>query len=163
MIAVLVNTKKVTGRRKLRFESYKELLSDVEQLAAAEVQTLGNWSFGQILKHLAVAVDSMIDGGPFSLPVPVRFLMNFMMKKRMLTRTLSPGFKLPKSARALVPDEISVEEGLGLLRAAIDRLDKETKRAPHGAFGELSPLEWDQFQLRHCEMHLSFVVPVDAG
>lgn len=162
MSAVVVNTKIVTGRRKLRFESYEEVLTDVEHLAAGEVRLLGNWSFGQILKHLAVAVDSMIDGGPFNMPAPVKFLMNLMMKKRMLTRSLSPGFKLPKSAQALVPDETSVEEGLELLRVAIDRLHKETKRAPHGAFGVLSPLEWDQFQLRHCEMHLSFVVPANA-
>jgi hypothetical protein len=162
MSAIVVNTKKVTGRRKLRFENYEEVLTDVEQLAAGEVRSLGNWSFGQILKHLAVAVDSMIDGGPFNLPAPVKFIMNLLMKKRMLTRRLSPGFKLPKSAQALVPDETSVEEGIELLRVAIDRLHKETKRAPHGAFGVLSPVEWDQFQLRHCEMHLSFVVPANA-
>ena len=154
--------RKVTGRRKLRFESYEEVLTDVEQLAAGEVQSLGNWSFGQILKHLAVAVDSMIDGGPFNMPAPMKFIMNLMMKKRMLTRGLSPGFNLPKYAQALVPDETSVEEGLELLRVAIDRLHKEKKRAPHGAFGVLSPLEWDQFQLRHCEMHLSFVEPANA-
>ena len=76
MSAVVVNTKIVTGRRKLRFESYEEVLTDVEHLAAGEVRLLGNWSFGQILKHLALAVDSMIDGGPFNLPAPVKFLMN---------------------------------------------------------------------------------------
>jgi hypothetical protein len=161
MSATEVNTKKVTGRRKLRFESYDEVLTDVERLAAGEIRSLGNWSFGQILKHLAVAVDSMIDGGPFNMPAPVKFLMNLIMKKRMLTRTLSPGFNLPKSAQALVPYDTSVEEGLELFRVAIDRLKNETIRAPHGAFGVLSPSEWDQFQLRHCEMHLSFVVPAN--
>ena len=35
MSAAVVNTKKVTGRRQLRFESYEEVLTDVEQLAAS--------------------------------------------------------------------------------------------------------------------------------
>ncbi len=156
-----INTRQVTGRRTLRYESYEEALADVEKLAAGEVRTLGNWSFGQILRHLAVAVDTMIDGGPFNMPAPVKFFMRLLMKKRMLTQTLSPGFKLPKSAASLVPQETSVEESLELFRAAVERAKTETRRAPHGGFGVMGPGEWDQFQLRHFEMHLSFVVPVN--
>jgi hypothetical protein len=50
-----VNTKSVTQRREVTFTSYDDLLTDAMQLAAGEVITVRNWSFGQILKHLATA------------------------------------------------------------------------------------------------------------
>ena len=61
----MVNTKTVTGRRELRYDNYDELLADAERLAGKEVRTLGNWSYGQILRHLARSIDAMIDGAPF--------------------------------------------------------------------------------------------------
>lgn len=161
MSAAEVNTKSVTGRRKVHYDTFDDALADAERLAAGNVQTLGNWSYGQILKHLAMAIDTMIDGAPFGLPAPVQFVMRLLMKKKMLTRTLSPGFKLPKKAQRLLPAETSTEEGMELLRAAIERVKSETKRAPHPGFGVMGPGEWDEFQLRHFEMHMSFVVPAE--
>ena len=156
-----VNTKTAVGRRKPHYDNFEDALADAERLASMEVRTLGNWSFGQILKHMSVAVDMMIDGGPFKFPKPVQFILRLLMKKKMLTQTLSPGFKLPKSANALLPVETSVADGLKLFRTAVQRAATETKRAPHGAFGVMGTGEWDQFQLRHLEMHMSFVVPTN--
>lgn len=48
-----VNTRKVTGRRKLRFETIDDLEEESERLATADFECLGNWSLGQILSHLA--------------------------------------------------------------------------------------------------------------
>ena len=60
-----VNTRKVSGRRKLRFETMAELENEVEQLANADVECLGNWSLGQILTHLARVMLTAVDGtGP---------------------------------------------------------------------------------------------------
>ncbi len=157
-----INTKNVKGRRRVHYDTYDDALADAEQLASGEVRTLGNWSYGQILRHLAMAVDTMIDGAPFRIPKPVQFMMRLLMKKRMLRETLSPGFRLPKRASALVPPDTSVEEGLQMLRTAIERLSTESKRAPHAGFGVMTPEEWDQFQLRHFEMHMSFVLPADS-
>lgn len=159
MSAATINTKGVTGRREVHYDTFDDALADAERLASGEVQTQGNWSYGQILRHLAVAVDTMIDGAPFKLPLPIQFVMRLIMKKRMLTKPLSPGFKLPKKAAMLVPEETSVEEGMELFRAAIQRVKTETERAPHPGFGVMGPGEWDQFQLRHFEMHMSFVRP----
>jgi hypothetical protein len=48
---------------------------------------------------------------------------------------------------------------LNELRAAIDRLNREPKRAPSPVFGKMTREEWDQLHLRHAELHLSFFVP----
>ncbi|MEZ5939907.1 MAG: DUF1569 domain-containing protein [Planctomycetaceae bacterium] len=154
-----VDPTKVTGRRELRYETFDELLADAEQQAGAETVALGNWSKGQIFRHLAMAIDTMIDGPPFKLWAPVRWLLAFFLKKRMMARTLDPGFKLPKSASAFLPPETSPQEGLELLRKAIQRIKATDDRAMHGGLGYLTKEEWDAFQLRHCEMHMSFIVP----
>lgn len=54
---MLLDTKKVTGRRLVRIESFDELLADAERHAAVPTRTLSNWSVGQIYKHLAKASD----------------------------------------------------------------------------------------------------------
>ncbi|MEZ6137548.1 MAG: DUF1569 domain-containing protein [Pirellulaceae bacterium] len=153
----MVKTKNVVGRRKVRYDSYEDLLGDAQALTSSEVRTLGNWSFGQILVHVAQAIDSSIDGAGFALPWPLRWAMTLLMKKKFLSQALPPGFK---SSPSFIPaDDVSVENGLALLQKAVARQGLETKRAPHPAFGSISAHEWTDFSLRHAEMHMSFVVP----
>ena len=154
-----VNTKEVTGRRQVRYNSYDDLLADAERLAAGNVRTLGNWSYGQILAHLTKAFDSMIDGHTFMMPFPLRLFMKFTMKKKMLADAIPAGFQIPKKASSVLPGPTNTQEGLELLRKAIGRVKTESTRTPHPAFGAMTSDEWDAFQLRHCELHMSFVVP----
>ena len=158
-----VDTKTVAGRRTVRYESYDDLLADAERLAGGKVTTIGNWSYGQILDHLAKALGTMIDGIEFRVPLPMRLMMMVFMKKKFLNETLPPGFKIGPSARAVLPEDISVEEGLDRLRTAIARAKSESKRAFHPALGNLPTHQWDQFQYRHCELHMSFVLPAEAA
>ncbi|MCA9053080.1 MAG: DUF1569 domain-containing protein [Planctomycetaceae bacterium] len=126
--------------------------------------TLGNWSQGQIYKHMALAINMMIDGASFNLPAPLRWVFWTFMKKRMLTRTLDPGFQLPQKAASTIPSaDTTVLEGLDLLRQAVARIKSTDQRATHPGFGQVPREEWDAFQLRHCEMHMSFIVPADSS
>ena len=157
-----VNTKKVTQRRDVHYDSYDELLADAEHLASGDVHTVGNWTLGQILTHLAQSLDSSIDGTNMKFPwLMKKIILLFINKDKMLREPLSPGFKIPKKGEAqFIPDpSISTEEGLAALRAAIKRCQTETLRAEHPAFGELTREEWDKLHLRHAELHLSFAVP----
>ena len=151
-----VVTKKVQGRRTVRYETLDELLAEAEQLATSDIRTLGNWSLGQNLKHIAMALDSSIDGSDFMLPTPVRFLMSLFMKRKFLTKSIPAGFK---STVKFIPDETSTEDGLTALREAVARQKQESKRVPHPGFGKLTNKEWEDFNLRHAEMHMSFIVP----
>jgi hypothetical protein len=49
-----VATKSVTGRRQLQFNTIDEILADVERLNQGQIKALGNWSSGQVLKHLTI-------------------------------------------------------------------------------------------------------------
>lgn len=151
----MINTKKVEGRRDVHYSSLDELLADAQRFTSENVRTLGNWSPGQIFKHLAGSLDSSIDGAGFSFPAPVQWLMSLLMKRKFLTKTISAGFKSPDR---FIPKETSVEEGLASLEKAIARQKKESNRAPHPGFGKMTNAEHDLFHLRHAEMHMSFLV-----
>ncbi len=69
------------------------------------VQTLGNWSAGQIFKHLADAIESSIDGSGFVLPLPIRVVFTALMKRKYLYDSLPAGFK---AAKKFQPEPIEV-------------------------------------------------------
>ena len=155
-----VNTAKVAGRRTLRFNSFREVLADAEKLSQVPVRCLGNWSLGQIFKHLAEGIHMSIDGTKFKTPLLLRIIGPLLFKRRILNKGMSPGIKLPAdAAKQLVPGETSTEEGLKSLRLAIERAENEEKRAPSPFLGKLTREESDKVHLRHAELHLSFVAP----
>lgn len=85
----LVKTSKIKGRRVVRYETFDEILEDAERLAKIPTKTLGNWSVGQIYKHLAKAGDVLIDGPPFSAPAPIRWILSTFLKRKLLATSLS--------------------------------------------------------------------------
>lgn len=159
-----VDTKHVRGRRTLRFESLDDILTDANRLADVEVDTLGNWSLGQILAHLAKGLNLAIDGSPKLAAWHIRFVARTLFKRRFLTKGLPAGFQLKSQAAKLLSpeDDVTVEEGLSALMQAAKRWEQDPTRHPHIALGELTLTEWDQLQCRHAELHLSFVLPIEA-
>ena len=156
-----VDTQNVPGRRTVHYASFDDLLADAERLAAGDVRMVGNWSLGQVLMHLATAYEMSIDGFPSALPALIRFMIRMTMKKRFLTKTMPAGFNLPSKATALIPDETDAATGCKALRRAVDRLGQESKRVPNPGLGTLTTDEWNQFHLRHAELHMSFAVPAE--
>jgi hypothetical protein len=156
-----VDTKKVAGRRVLKFESLDAIAREVEMLARArEIRTLGNWSAGQNLAHVALTMTRSLDGFPGNFPWVVRAMMGLLMKGYVLNKPMAPGFKAPKRA-GLSPEAVSTEEGLARMRGALARMKVETQRAPSPMLGKLSVEEWDRLHCRHAELHFSFLVPVE--
>ena len=156
-----VNTKKVSGRREVHYNCVDELLADAERLAEKGYRQLGNWSLGQIAKHLAFSMRTGLDGADYVPSWFVRFVAKNFLKKRMLSKPFSPGFKPSTKITATsesppIPDE----EGLDALREVMRRWKSEPGRLAHPFFGPLSDEEWDQISLRHGELHMSFLVPI---
>lgn len=160
-----VDTAKVTGRRELHFEWIDEILDEAERIAAAsQVRTLGNWSPGQIMQHLAAGMHVSIDGSPHRPPWYLR-LVGPLVKRRVLTKGMSPGFQLRarESQSQGAAEVITTESGLAALREAIRRMRREAHREPHVFFGKLTYQEWEQLHLRHAELHFSFLLPEPAS
>jgi hypothetical protein len=153
-----VESAKVQRRRGLHFSNYDELLAEARSLASGPTRQLGNWSLGQICQHLAKAMDMAIDGPPYKPSLLLR-VVGPLVKKRVITRGMSPGFKLPKNAGSLIPQAAETAAGLGALETAVARLERTPQRLPHFVFGPMTREEWDQLHFRHAELHLSFIVP----
>jgi hypothetical protein len=145
-------------RRKVQYNSPADFLAEAEAAAANSARTTGNWSLGQIFEHLATAIDKSIDGFGFTTAWPVRLVGRHVLKPRFLRNGMPAGFQLKgRAAEVLVPPETPVAAGLDHLRRSIARLQTETRRAPHPAFGPMTTDEGTQLQLRHAELHMSFV------
>lgn len=158
-----VNTRRITDRRQLRYESFQELIADAECLAHSEVVTLGNWSLGQIFLHLARSMHASIDGLEAKVSWSWRLAAQLWYGRRLLSGPMPAGMQLPsKAADLLSPELVSTEDGFAALREALERLGFETERAAHPILGEMSLDQWDNFHLRHAELHMSFVVPINV-
>lgn len=154
-----VDTKTATGRRNVRYQTVDDLLADAERLAAMNARTIGNWSLGQILGHIAIAYNMGTKQAPMMFPAPMRFLARTFMKKRMTEGPIKPGFKVPnRFAARVLPKPMSVEEGVDALRTAIARWKATPTRCVHPIFGNLTNEEWEKLELRHAELHMSFVM-----
>jgi hypothetical protein len=101
---------------------------------------------------------------PFRAPWPVRTIAKLFLKNKFLNQTLTPGFQIPASAKSIVyPDENkTLEAALEHLRLATARCKGEPHRADHPLFDKLPRDDWDRFNFRHAEMHMSFVQPATA-
>lgn len=155
-----INTRRVAGRRDVRYESFDDLLADAERVTSSPRRTLGNWTVAQILGHVAVSLNQSIDGLDMPVPAPVRWIARLLFKRRFLTRPQLPGFIFPERLKPLleVPADTTPDAALQQLRHAIQRVQREPHRAPNVLLGQLTRAETDAFHLRHAEMHMSFIV-----
>src|SRR5262245_16988412 len=150
-------------RRAIRYVSLDEFQADAERLARGKFRTVGQWSYPQILDHLARSMTASLDGFGFKAPWWARTLIAPLVKNSFLTKTMRAGFKLPQSAKSLVPaGDASLPAALESLRLAMTRCTHETPQAEHPFLGKLASQEWNSLYLRHAELHMSFVVPDES-
>jgi hypothetical protein len=147
------------NRRTVHYEQISDLLDDARQLAAEQHQTIGNWTYPQILEHVAQAIDMGFDGTDFKAPWLLRTVAS-LFKNSVLTNPMRSGYRLPKSATNLLPDpEVALDDALAHLVHAVGRFEREDPDHPHPFLGRLTRGKYLQLHLRHSELHMSFVVP----
>lgn len=152
-----VKTTKVAGRRQLKFENCQQVLDDVRSLAAQPYRQLGNWSLGEICHHLAKGFDMATTETKAQFPWWLRTLGPFL-KKWVISHPFVPGFTAPKGGGLIAnPQEAAV--GVAALEQAMARFGDAGELRRHPVFGPMSRDEWHRFQMRHCDLHLSFLVP----
>jgi hypothetical protein len=148
-------------RRRLRFESIDDVLKEVDRLAeldrAGRLTCLGNWTFGQIIGHLATWSEYAFTPAPLKTPWFIRVILK-MRKNRMINGEMPAGVKIPGVPHGTLGTEpAALDVSLPRYRAALERLRREAPTAPSPAFGMLTQEESIKLNLRHAELHLGFV------
>lgn len=159
------NTKQVTGRRELRFDSFDDVLADAEQVTFQPHHTLGNWTAAENLDHMAIPIEWATDGYPAGMSAPLFFkVVGPMLKGRFLKKGFPAGIEPPPTMAGFgTPREnISLEDAMQRLRTAIERFKANGTIEKNLLVGRMSKPQWEQFNCRHCELHLSFIVPGDS-
>jgi len=163
-----INTAKVTDRRKIRFDSMDDLLADIERIVAADrdgnLRRTGNWTAGQALGHVATWIDYAYEGYPFhGVPWFVKLILK-LKKKSYLQKGMQAGIRIPKTEGGTYGTQaLKVEEGADRLRKALARLKSgEPARFESPAWGKMPYNERVALNLRHAELHLSFLHPGSA-
>ena len=158
-----VDTAKVATRRELRFATIDELRAEIDRIEAADqsgtLSQHGNWTAGQIFGHLAAWINYAYDGFPIQPPPWLIRIILRMQLKRYLKRGFPSGVRIPKVREGTTATEpLSIAEGLQRLRVALQRLESD-EPATHAspAFGPMSHADRIQLNLRHAELHLSFL------
>lgn len=164
MLMTTINTAKVSDRRRPRFTTVDELLADVDRIVAAEragtLRRTGNWTAGQVFGHLATWINYAYEGFPFRPPWFIRWILR--KKKAVYLRDGMPaGVRIPKVQNGTFgTEELSTDEGAARLRRALLRLKSgEPAKFESPAFGTMSQEERTALNLRHAELHLSFLHP----
>jgi hypothetical protein len=161
-MATSVDTSKVK-RRDLNFESVDDALAELGRIMEADqagrLRTLGNWTPGQVMGHVAAWIDYGFDGYPID-PPPwfVRWILRMRLKK-YLHGKLPAGVRIPRIENGTVGTEpYSTVEGGERLRRALQRFQRgEPAKYDSPAFGPMSPEDRVQLNLRHAELHLGFL------
>lgn len=158
-----VDTGKVADRRKLRFSSLADLRAEVDRIAASEragtLRRAGNWTAGQTIGHLATWMSFCWTPCPLKPPWFVRLIVG-RMKNRYLNVGMRPGVRIPRVEGGTVGTKpMKLDEAVADYKAAIDRLERENPACPSPLFGMLTRDEATRLNLRHAELHLSFLHP----
>lgn len=156
-----IDTKRASGRREVHYRTMQDLLDDVERISAGPYRTVGNWSLAQICAHMSKALNLALDNGQIATPWIVRVLARLLFKRRLIEGPMPAGFKVRgAAARILIPGEdAGLDESLAALRASVARWQQGAPTHPHFILGPMTPAQWDSLQLRHAELHMSFVQP----
>ena len=146
-----------TQRRALRLADVAQIMPEVRRLVPAH-HTVGNWSLGQICRHLVASVIGSMEGFDLRNHRVKRFFIRRKMLEVALTKGIPPGWTVDPNLTP--PSYVNLDEVVEALAGAIERYQRHKgKLHAHPLFGELSGEVWDQVHCVHCAHHLSFAVP----
>ncbi len=155
-------TSKANKLRQLHFETFDDILADVQTLQdASDIKLGGQWTAAQNIDHIRRFMTMSREGTTVKAPLWLRILGR-LLRGGIGKRDIPSGFKIPPAfeAQFVPPADISMEQAVANLRSEI-----ELAKVP-GAMNQASPLfgklsyeKWYALHLRHAELHLGHVAP----
>ncbi|MBL4883851.1 MAG: DUF1569 domain-containing protein [Planctomycetaceae bacterium] len=153
-------TQSKTQRRPLLFTELDAAVAECHQLAESGYQQNGNWTLGQICRHLRLVQDPSIDGYPkwMSLFAPIRPFMRRLLLPRLLGSNSPQG--IPTSSVFIPPNDLDDETELLSFTNSVRRFQNHAGDfKPHPGFGKLDRRLLEQVHAAHAAHHLGFLAP----
>lgn len=149
------------GRRTIRFDDLDRIMPDVERLLEG-YRTLGNWSVGQMCRHLASIMRASVD-----LPASTQFDPSMRLDDERRRAALEFGTipeGIPTGPPFEPPAGVEDREEAESFRAAIAYYRASPGPAiAHPLIGPLGRPDWDRMHCHHAAHHLSFAVPAPVS
>ena len=159
-----MDTSRIQDRRRLRFNTINDLLADIDRLVAAgkagTLRRTGNWTAGQAMGRVATWINYAFEGYPFKVPWLVKLFIR-MRKGKYLRDGMPAGVRIPGvEGGTYGTAPLGTDDGAARLRQALARLQRgEPVKYESPAWGKMSADERIVLNLRHAELHLSFLHP----
>lgn len=145
--------------RELRFKNFEQVRAELDRLGTGLVETTGNWSYFQIIDHMAKAVEISLTGVQREMP---------FWKKRILGPFLYRLFAfrgyMPAGIKGRSPDRVegNEAEAVARLRRALDAFEAyEGPFSDHHVLGPFTKKQWRIFHSMHFANHASHAKPKD--
>jgi hypothetical protein len=148
--------------RQLQFNNLGAAVDDARQLSASGYVRNGNWSLGQICRHLVLVQDPSIDGYPawMSLFAPLRPLVRRLLLPKVLSGDSPRGIRT--APMFVPPDDLEdATEVEAFATSVAHLLDHSGNFAPHPGFGRLPREKILEIHTAHAAHHLRHLVAQD--
>lgn len=163
----MTKTRCVNDRRTLRFDTIDDAIHEADRIANADasgrIRQLGNWTPGQCLGHVAAWIEYGYEGYPLKqAPWFIRLFLAWRVKKYMQSG-LPTGVRMPGvKAGTYGTEDMPTGEAAARFKTAFLRL-RNGEESPYDSpgFGPMSHDDRIALNLRHAELHLSFLDIVD--
>ncbi|MEL7499232.1 MAG: DUF1569 domain-containing protein [Planctomycetota bacterium] len=152
-------------KRTLKFQSFDEMFSEIEQLQQGGYVSRGNWNLAQTCGHIGEWMRYPVDG--FPVPPfwmrPIFWIMKVTVGQSMKRKILSEGFKggMP-TAPPSVPaaDAMTDLDAISQLRETVTRVTSHAgELIPSPLFGPMDMEMLKTVTLLHAAHHLGYLAP----
>ena len=155
-----INTNKAP-RRKVRFETIDHAIAEARRIAtmvnSGTAQYSGNWNAGQILNHVAAWAEYAYVANPMKAPWFIKLLVR-PFKRKFLNSGLPAGRIIPNiPGGTLATEKVPTDAALARFETSFARLKTDPPTQPSPVFGMMTHEEAIKLNLRHAELHMSFV------
>ena len=144
--------------RELKFTSLNDVLAELQFLGDSDRATTGNWSYYQILKHLANSIEaSLVKEGeaPKSTEVEKR-VTDVLFRRLEKSGKMRAGLNNPYETSDRVDGNVGAE--YNRLIDVIRRFQQHSGELnPESTMGTLDYRQYEYLHALHCALHLGFV------
>lgn len=148
-------------RGNLSFKTLANALDDAESLMDTGYTKSGNWTLGQMCRHLRLTIECNMNGYPKWMTIlgfPLRPFLRFFLLSRLLNGDSPAGIK---TAKVFVPAEnLNDKDELMALKDCIAMFMESTEPMhAHPGFGKMTKREFEAFHAAHAAHHFRFLTP----